>query len=250
MHGINNNVHGARIANPNGNSSPSWCNWTVIDCNKKRLCELFTTPTCKTVSRGEKMATHSITRQKCFPYCHWNIETARRWCSVSVRACMHVCDGLNEKRCESEWCPPFWILISFSDMSTLTPPTPPHTSTPPLCLLFSTSTNPASSHLFLPRSFPSHRSILETGYEGLCYLITDQSEREWVRKKDEEKVCSGGQEWEELKKRSAGEDGDFFHFVFIHLLFQTEDYCKLHGPNWTNDWVQIRPTLMNRWMRK
>lgn len=198
--------------------------------------------TCKTASSREKQPlTQSYGR-----YWHWNIETARRKCS---RACAcAVCDGLNEKRCESEWCPPFWILISSSDISTLTPP-PPH-PTPSLHLLFSTSTHSASSHPFLPRSFPSHRSVLETGYEELCYLITDQRarENEWGRKTEKEYVLEAKRQRNSKKMRDGERRGERF-FAFIHLLFP-KGLVKHHGPNWTNDCAQIRLALINKWMRK
>lgn len=209
------------LQSPDGNSSPSWCNWTVFHCNTRDYNSCLPTCTSKTLSRGGKACESLSHTAETFLLLPMNTENAR--CRCKVRARMH---GLNEKRCESEWCPPFWILISSSDISTHHPP------------LFSTSTNPASSHPFLPRSFPSHRSVLETGYEGLCYLITDQRarENEWGRKTKEKYVrdAKRGRNW----TKWDGEDGNFFHSVFfIHLLFWTVELLKLHGPNWTNDWA-------------
>lgn len=211
------------------------CNWL----QHKRLCEFLAAPTCTAVSSREKRQLTQSHSWKWFLYWHRNIETARRRRSRPARVWVrvHVCDWLNEKRCESEWCPPFWILISSSDISTLTPPPlySPQQHQPTL---------PRLIPPFLPRSFPSHRSVLETGYEELCYLITDQrvGENEWGRK-TEKRVRCGGQETEKpkenerrserLKKR---EDSNFFSLCLHPSPVSNTVPVKHHRPNWTNDW--------------
>lgn len=156
------------------------CNWL----QHKRLCELLAAPTCTAVSSREKRQLTQSHSWKWFLYWHRNIETARRRRSRPARVWVrvHVCDWLNEKRCESEWCPPFWILISSSDISTLTPP-------PAALLLPATSTHSASSHPSLPTLLLSLSSICIRNRIWGTMLSYHRSEsgREWVRTKDREK---------------------------------------------------------------
>lgn len=168
--------------------------------------------------------------------------------------CAHVsaCDGLNEKRCESEWCPLFWILISSSDISGVTLPPPPR---PPssLRLLLSTSAHSVSSHP-LPTSVLSLSSICIRNriWGTMLSYHRSESEKEWVRKKDSERVPSGGQETEKLRENGREEKRQqLFLPLSLHpSLVSNTRLAKHHGPNWTNDCAQIRPTLMNKWMRK
>lgn len=185
MRGINNDVHaGAHAANP---QREVLTQLMQPDCNclqHKRLYELPADLYLQGAVERRESRRGSATLLKRSSYCPQIQKNAR--CRRKARGCMH---GLNEKRCESEWCPPFWILISFADT--------PHT---PHTFLF--STNPASSHAVLPRSFLSHRSVLETGYEGLCYLITDQRvrENERGRKKTHIGDAKRRRNWTEMRR--------------------------------------------------
>lgn len=74
-----------------------------------------------------------------------------------------------------------------------------------------------------------------------------ERENEWGGKMEEKYVveAKSARNW-----RKVSEDGDSFHFVFIHLLFPVRDDWSSMGPNWTNDWVQIRRlALMNKLMK-
>lgn len=95
---------------PSGNSSPSWCNRTVIDCNTKDYMSCLQTCTYKVPSRGGNAGESLRHAAETFVLLPLNTQNAQ--CRCKACACVH---GLNEKRCESEWCPPFWILISSSD---------------------------------------------------------------------------------------------------------------------------------------
>lgn len=73
-----------------------------------------------------------------------------------------------------------------------------------------------------------------------------QREREAGRR-----VRSGGQETERLKENETRERRREDRHFFLSLLHHPSPVSntglvKHHGPNWTNDWAQIRPALMNK----
>lgn len=209
------------LQTPDGNSLSSWCNWTVFDCNTKDYKSCLQTCTCKTPSREGKAGESLSHTAETFLLLPMNTENAR--CRCKARARMH---GLNEKRCESEWCPPFWILISSSDISTPHLPSLFHINQP--CLISS-----------IPTSVLSLSSICIRNRIWGTMLSYHRSEWERMSKEERRRKSTLGMPREGgTEQKWDGEDGDFVHFVFfIHLLFRTVELLKLHGPNWTNDWA-------------
>lgn len=60
----------------------------------------------------------------------------------------------------------------------------------------------------------------------------------------------GEGETERKLETERGEERTAF-FFFLSLCLHPSpvsntELVKLHGPNWTNDWAQIRPALMNK----
>lgn len=67
-------------ANPNGNSSPSWCNWTVIDCNTKGYMSCSQAYTCKALSKDGKTGkslNHMAETLLLLPLRYWGCVTQR-----------------------------------------------------------------------------------------------------------------------------------------------------------------------------
>lgn len=69
-----------------------------------------------------------------------------------------------------------------------------------------------------------------------------------MRKKGGGRVHSGGQETARPKENERrGEERTVIHSLCFHPSpVSNTELVKHHGPNWTNNWAQIRPALMNK----
>lgn len=149
------------------------------------------------------------------------------------------------------------VLLSESSFPLqISLPWPPPLHSPPLPAPSLLHINPLCLVSSLPTSALSLSSICIRNriWGTMLSYHRSESERERVRKKDEGRVRSGGQETETLKeneRRREEKRGQWFLSLCLHPSpVSNTGLVKHHGPNWTNDWAQIRPALMNKWMRK